>query len=591
MAMSMPPVNSQTTNAPVRRSSRTRRDRWRLILFTTVLAASGAACWFGYPHVTPMTKQWLARRLLPELRQKIKERNLQQAAATLRDARRWAPDDPEVLHATLEFITSFSGDPRGCISLVRRLQDIGAATQDDLVLLGKMHARLGEIAKAREIYDQLPPAILQQQNGLELQADLLKAAGNDKDANTVRRSALQNAVDDPASLRQLAVLDLASYDPARRKAMSERLWQISRTDSPVSLTAIELLSKIKELAVPQCDELFRLVEAAPAADSRREATRFSVLSARLRLSPQLRAELIDQEIMRWKDRSPAQTLPLMTWLANEREYPRILRMVPAQTAAHYPDLLPAYVDALRGTGKWQELNTFITTGGIDPAFPVQKIRLWQVEAQRHLQPDPERSRQMLLRIYEEAGRGDDPTTTLAAGSLAEQLNQWDLAEKCYAAVIAKHASARQTILPKLYQMADYQKDGPSMLSVSVQLLALKPESPQLLSQKLYLQLLLGIDLELAQAQLQSVLQNAAERTDLMHLLQALAAYREGQLQSVQTPLNQVAHPEAFAVGVRTVYAALLKFTVGDAGKVYRLVERISPALLLPEEKSFLQRAL
>jgi hypothetical protein len=589
--MSAPPANRPISTTPVRRSARTRNKRLRLILFTATLLAIGAACWFGYPHVTPLTKQWLARRLLPKLRQQIKERNVQQAAATLREARRWAPDDPEVLHASLDFLSSVGGDPRGSISLVRRLQETGAATPDDLVLLGKMHARVGEIAKAREIHDQLPPTVRQQQNGLELQADLLQAAGKNRDANAVRRTALQNAVDDPASLRQLAALDLASNDPARRKAMSERLWQISRTDSPASLTAIELLSKYKELTVPQCDELFQMVEALPTADNCREAARFSMLSARLRLSPQLRDEVITQEIMRWKDRTPAQTVPLVNWLVTEREFSRILRLVPAQTAARYTDLLPAYVDALRGTGKWQELDTFITAGGIDPAFPVQKIRLWQVETQRHLQPDPQRSRQMLLRIYEEAGRGDDPTTTLAAGSLAEQLNQWDLAERCYAAVIAKHANARQALLPRLYQMTAYQHDGPGMLSASAQLLELKPESTQLLSQKLYLQLLLGIDLELAQAQLQSVLQTAAEPTDMQHLLQALAAYREGQLESTLTPLRQVAHPEDFNAGIRAVYAALLKLSGGDAGKVFRLVERIPTALLLPEEKRFLQRAL
>jgi len=562
-----------------------------LFLFAVALLAIGAACWFVYPHATPLTKQWLAHRLLPELRQHIKEHNWQKAAAALRDARRWAPDDPEVLHASLEFLTSVGGNPRDAISLVRRLQDAGATSTEDLVLLGKMHVKVGETAKAREIYDRLPSAVRQEQHGLELQADLLKAAGHDKDAAAVRRTALQGSVDDPDSLRELAVMELNSSDPSRRKTMRERLWQTAHAAGPASITAIEVLSKIKDLAVPQCDELFRLVETVPAADGRREAVRFSVLSTRLRLSPQLRSDLIDQEIMRWKNRAPAQTVPLMAWLTTEREYSRILRMVPAQTAARYTDLLPAYVDALRGTGKWQELSTLLTTGGIDPAYPAQKIRLWQVETQVHLQPDPECSRQMITRIYEEAGRGDDPATTLAAGGLAEQLNQWDLAETCYAAVAAKHASARQTLLPRLYQMADYQHDGPGMLSASVQLLILKPESTPLIAQKLYLQLLLGIELELAQAQLQNILQTATVHTDQIYLLQALAAYRVGQLQAIHAPLKQVTHPETFPPGGRAVYAALLKFSGGDAGKVFRLVERLSPALLLPEEKSFLQRAL
>jgi hypothetical protein len=77
----------------------------------------------------------------------------------------------------------------------------------------------------------------------------------------------------------------------------------------------------------------------------------------------------------------------------------------------------------------------------------------------------------------------------------------------------------------------------------------------------------------------------------MRLLQALAAFREGQFDAAHPPLSQVARPEDFSAGVRAVYAALLKLSGGDGGKVFRLVERISPSLLLPEEKSFLQRAL
>ncbi len=295
--------------------------------------------------------------------------------------------------------------------------------------------------------------------------------------------------------------------------------------------------------------------------------------------------------MRWKNRAPSQIAPLVNWLAAEREYPRLLRMVPAQTAAHYTDLLPACVDALRGAEQWKELNALLTTGGIDAAFPPQKIRLWQVEAQIHLHTDPAQARQTLLRIYEESGRGDDLSVTVEAGTLAEQLNQWDLAEKCYEAVAAKHASARQTMLAKVYQMADYQHDGPGMLHACSRLLALKPESHLIRTQKLYLQLLLGIELELAQQQLQSGAQDAAAGSDRLYLLHALAAYRAGQRPTVQEHLRHVAKPEAFAAGLRSVYAALLKSSGGDAGRVFRLVERVSPVALLPEERSFLQRAL
>lgn len=569
-----------------------RREQRTLLLFVAAMLAFGVGCWFAFPHVTKFAKQWLGRRHLPELRQHLKNENWQQAAAAMRDAKRWAPNDPDVNRACLEFITTISDDPRGTIGLIRQLQEVGAATPNDLALLGKMHARLGETAKAREVYDHLPPDARQQPRGLELQAELLKADGHYERATEVQREALKSSPADADSLRQLAVIDLSSSDPSRRSAMRKHLWQVARSDSPLFITAVELLARTKDLTVPQADELFQIVEASTIANTRRENARFILLSARMRLSPQLRSDIIDQEVTRWKNRPPVQTTPLVAWLAEEHENTRVLRMVSAQTAARYTDLLPHYVNALRGEGKWQDLNTLLTKGGIDSAFPAQKIRLWQVEAQVHLHADPTHARQTLVRVFEEAGRGDDLATTLQAGNLAEQLNQWDLAQNCYQAIASKHKRTQPTMLAKVYQMAEYQHDGSAMLKTCTLLLALQPESTVRLTQKIYLQLLLGIDQEMAQQELLGISQPAdASHTDRLHLLRALAAYRQGQPDLVRTALSGVVKPASLATGDRAVYAALLKLTGGDAGTVFRLVERIPPLVLLPEEKVFLQRAL
>lgn len=561
-----------------------------MILFVSAMLLFGAGCWFAYPQASRLAKMWLGRRHLPEVRRQIKEQNWALAAQAMREARRWAPEDAEVLHASLELNTTAGGDPRTTLSLIRRLQETGNATMEDLMVMGKAHVRVGEVAKAREIYEQLPAEARQTQQGLELLAALLKAAGREEEAAEVLRSALLSTADDPASLQQLAAMELKSNDPSRRSAMRERLWQEVRSGSATSLVAIELLAQTRALTVPQAEELFRVIEAAPEGD-RRDEVRLTVMSARLRLSPHQRTEWIDKEVMRWKNRPLAQTALLIQWLAAEKENARILRMVPAQTAARYTDLLPAYVDALRGEGQWKKLNALLTTGGIDAAFSPQKIRLWQVEVQTHLNPDPAQARQTLMRIYEEAGRGEDLPITLQAGALAERLDQWDLAQKCYEALAAKHVGTRQTMLAKIYQMADYQHDGPGMLDACTRLLMLKPESQMLLTQKLYLKLLLGIELELAQQELERVLKTKSERSDGLGLLQALGAYRAGHLEELPGLLQKIAKPEAFAAGERSVYAALLKTAGGDAGKVFRLVERVSPTLLLPEEKVFLQKAL
>ncbi|WP_395750181.1 tetratricopeptide repeat protein [Prosthecobacter sp.] len=592
--MSQPPLTSPDTHPDEggEEGVHLRRERRQILLLALGMVVFGTACWYSYPHITPLVKNWLAHRHLPETRRQIQQKNWMEAATSLRDARRWAADDPEVLRVTLEFLNAAAAeDTRATLNILLRLQAAGAATPEDLTLMGMTHLRQGEVARARQIYSQLPPETRQQRQGLELQAELLHAAGDTAKAEAVRRQALLCDPDDPESLRQLAEMDLQSLEPSRREAMSARLWQVARAGNAAAPVAIEILAASTALTVPQLEELSGLVEALAGPASEREPTRFKVQSARLRLQPHLRNEFIDQEIRRWKNRTPTQTAPLVLWLAAEREYDRILRLVPAQTAARHTDLLPPYVDALRARKKWQELNTLLTTGGIDAAYSKLRIRLWQVETQAHLRPDNDRIRQLLLGIFEDAGRGDDPVITLDVASLSEQLNQWDLAEKCYATVITKHPRASPALLPRLYQMAAYQHDGPGMLSASARLLACKPDNPMILAQTLYLQLLLGIELELAGEQLRSVSRDTAAPSDRLCLLQALAAFRAGQLQAVNDPISRVAKPEALTAGERAVFAGLLKLSGGDNGQAFRLVERISPGLLLPEEKRFMKRAL
>lgn len=591
--MNTPPASDRSPHSLDGASGDTRREQRTVVVFFALMLVFGLVCWLVFPHVVQFTKQWLARRHLPALRQHIEEENWQQASAALRDARRWAANDPAVIRAALDFIATIGGDPRSTISLVRQLQETGAATSADLALMGKMHLNLGETDKAKAIYAHLPPSEHEQRPSLELRAGILQADGFLEQAATARRAALQLNPDDPGSLRQLTRMDLSSTNPALRSAMRERLWRLARDPgAPLSLTAVELLAGDKELTVPQAKELLQLVETSQAMPARRETARFIALSARLRLSPHLRSDLIDQEIGRWKDRSLAQTTSLVAWLVEEREFARVLRMVPARTAARHTDLLPHYVNALRGERQWQELRAFLASGGIDPSFPAQRRRLWQAEAQAHLQPDLEQTRQTLARVYEEAGRGNDLNTTLQAAALAEQLNQWDLAQKYYAAVAGKHAQTRQLLPAKIYQMAEFQRDGPGMLDACAQWLVAQPDNLLLLTQKLYLQLLLGIELETARQQLHNISQPAAlPNPDRLHLCRALAAYRHGQHDAVRDALSHVTEPATLPAGERTVYAALFKLTGGDVGAAFRLVERISPALLMPEEQVFLKRAL
>jgi len=409
-----------------------------MLCFFAAMLVAGVACWVAIPHVVPSLKGWMGRRHLSALEKHARERDWPKALEAMRDARRWAPSDPAVLHACIRFITSAGGDPRTVISLIRELQQQGGATSEDIALLGRMHAQLNESAKARSTFAQIPEKDRQGVEALKLQADLLDAEGKRSEATEVERKALLTDFENPDNLIQLATLDLRSNDPGRRAAIRSRLWQAAQEKNDQALSSIELLATTNDLTAPQAADLLRLVEENPAARQETDLRRLIVLSAQMRISPQLREDIFLAEIQRWKDRQPGEMTPLVKWLAAEREYERVLRILPPQTAARYTDLLPHYVSALRGEGKWQDLQQLLLSGKIDPAFPVQKTRLWQAEAQFHLDQDNTRASQTLALVFEDAGRGKNIQETLEAASLAEQMNLWEPAQRYYHAVAVNH---------------------------------------------------------------------------------------------------------------------------------------------------------
>lgn len=584
-------MNTSSPEGSSDAAQRRREMKWLMLIFMGMIAV-GIVSWLAFPHVMPGIKGWLGRRHLATMKQATKDQDWHSAVTAMRDARRWSPDDPAIIHASIDLMIAANGDPHTVISLIRQLQQNGNASADDLAQMGRMHVRVSESDKARAVYAQIPSKDRSLPQVLLLQAELHAADGKRDEAVETRRAALLSDTGNPENLLQLAALDLTSNDPSRRAAIRQRLWQAARASDNLALQAIEMLSSTRDLTSPQAEELLRLVDSNPLKPEKKAQSRFRTLSAQMRISPHLRTEVLQAEISRWSHQPPGEIAPLALWLAEEREHARILRMMPPQTATRYTDLLPAYVEALRGEKKWQEMEQLLKLGKIDPAFPVQKIRLWQAEVQSHLDKDISRARQTLARVFEESGRGDNINEALETAALSEQLNLWDLAQRCYQSLATKHPQTRQAMLPKIYQMAEYQHDGATMLQACSDLLELKPDSVPYLIQKLYLQMLIGSEIEIASQNLQTVaITGSVERMDQIHLIHALSAYRQGRLDEMRAAVPKITKPESLPPGQRTVYAAFLKLSDGDAGRVFRLVERVSPVVLLPEEKTFLQRAL
>ena len=566
--------------------------RWLLGAFVG-LVAMVVLWWFYFDSTALAVKNWWGRRYVPGITTAIDAENWTGAAQDIRQATRWAPNDPEVLRVAIDFGKRTRADPQTMIRFLTQLEESGQMTISERCHLGRMQVRDQNLKAAYAIYDALPQEELSKRPALELLATIQEAEGLQGRAFLTQRKALLADPNDPDSVLQLALMDARSGDASLSGPARERLWPLVRGGGTHTLPAIEYLANHPKLTAEEASELLTVIEATPTTPTV-VATRLHVLSAVLRTNPHRRQDLLNQELQRWAGKQPANLTPLLEWLINEKEYGRVLRIVNAKTAAVYPTALPYYVGALRGEKKWADIKTFLS-GRLDPSISRAQIRLWLADVESKLSTDPSTPRQILSSLFDESGGGEQAEVAKRTAEVAEGLGFWDIARQCYAGISSHHARLATSMQLKVYDMALHELNGTAMLEACEKLRDLKKTDVIFLDRVNYLRLLLGTDLEVAQLALDKAAalpqhHITPDRQIALSLLRALAAYRSGQMAQISEHLAKVDEIGTFPPGPRAVYAGLLAVT-GDTAGAFEVAELVPSVLLLPEERRFLDKAL
>lgn len=566
--------------------------RWLLGAFIGLVALV-VLWWFYFDSTALSIRNWWGRRYVPSITTAIEEENWTGAAQGIRQATRWAPNDPEVLRVAIDFGERTRADAPTMIRFLTQLEQSGEITISERCQLGRMQVLNQNLKAAYAIYDALPQAELAKRPALELLATIQQAEGLQGRAFLTQRQALLADPDDPDSVLQLALMDARSGDASLSGPARERLWPLVRGGGAHTLPAIEYLADHPKLTSEEASELLTIIEATPSTPTV-IATRLRVLSAILRTNPHRRQDLLNQELQRWAGKQPATLTPLLEWLIKEKEYSRVLRIVNAKTAAAYPTALPYYVAALRGEKKWEDVKAFLS-GRLDPSISRAQIRLWLADVESKLSTDPSTPRQILSSLFDESGGGERAEIAQRTAEVAEGLGFWDIARQCYAGISSHHARLATSMQLKVYDMALHELNGSAMLEASEKLRDLKKTDVIFLDRVTYLRLLLGTDLEVAQLTLDEAAalpqhHITPDRQIALSLLRALAAYRAGQISQISEHLAKVDEIDTFPPGPRAVYAGLLAVT-GDAAGAFAVAELVPKVLLLPEERRFLNKAL
>ncbi|WP_395749992.1 hypothetical protein [Prosthecobacter sp.] len=546
-----------------------------LVLFIAWKPLSGAA------------KAAWARHHVKEAQAAISGNDLVGAVPHIRDACAWAPQDVEVIRVVIDYLKITKSDPSTLAQQLKLLAEKQPLTPDEVVLLGRSLIAVRKTAEARTLYEKMVPGGGSSPASLELLSELLDAEGHTAESAEIMRRSSQLKTNTPEARLQLAVEDRNHIFPEVRQQARAELWNLAELDTVVGLAAADRLVVDPDLNIPEARRLLEIVEHHPL---KKLPDRLRVLSALMRLEPERRSAILDEEAARYRSDDKGNLIDLAHWLAQEKEYTRLLEIVPPNLAATSRSLYVSMLEALYGQQRWQELKDLLKQKR--PPVSDTLAAIWMADVESRLQPDLSESRRLLTAAIEVASAKLNGDELYAAGLLSERLGLHDLSLRAYSSLAPLVPEKEIMFLQKAYEQAQLQKDGKALLVIARKLHDLRPSSAAFAERYDYLRLILGVEIEtvtLATAHTASAEETNALDHISPELLRALAAYRLGDNDSVKAQLHTLPDTKGLSAGQRAVIAGLLAQS-GGVARAYQIAEKVPELLLLDEEKSFLNRA-
>jgi hypothetical protein len=549
--------------------------------------------WFAWSPVTSALKVALGRRCATEARVALKSKDWARAAEQIIAARRWAPEDVEVIRVIVEFLKLSGSDPGGLAQQLRKLAEKTPLSEEEQMLLGRTLALNGKTQEAREVYEQLSLSASTRKPGLDLLSTILKSEGHVQEAQELsQRATMQNKADTPEARLEVAQQDGQSHFVEIRRHAHAELWEVARLETPIAMDAVRRLAVDPLLTNAGAGELLQIVEKHA---HKKLPIRLSVVSALMRLQPTQRTSLVEAEVKRFQSKQDGNLEEIAYWLMTEGLPEQVFRLVPQELAVKSRQLYPILMQSMAQAKRWEELKQLLSASGVP--VPRSRVDLAMAEVQSHLQPDLRESRQLIEGTLTASASDRTPETFETAASLAAKLNLSDVAAVAYReAGLRADAENAIGLLQKALECALSAKDSALMLEVSRKLHELRPASSAYADRLAYLRLILGEEIETVDLSrlkesndMQAMFTVTLERVP-PSLLRALAPYRMGDRAGIQPHLAGLGDTSALPPGQRAVVAGLLSLS-GMADRAYQIAEKIQAVVLLDEERAFLQKAL
>lgn len=554
------------------------KTAWVLVLLIVMTVVWLAISKFDIGHLRG------SDHYLEQARHAVEAKDWVRALAAIQKVDMEARGEPKFLRLLADYLIGTRSEPSTLSQVLEKLQGTPQALPEDNLWLARSHLAGGRVAQARTALDRLPP----EQRGTlacqEILVLLLRDEGRPREAAEAENVLFARFAANPGVAVRKAARDLKGTFPEIREAAEKSLWEIASRPDEHGLAAVRVLTGLPGLTLAQAT---RLQQLADSQSSLAAIERLNIDSALLRLDPARRESILEAAITRFKDAGGQSFQQLVAWLAREKEFGKILKLVPRESLVQSVELFPAVAQDLAQRGQWTDLMELLEKG---QPLPVSNARAagWRALATHHLHPaDTRAARAHLEEAIAEGIAKKDQHALAAAIALAEEWNMLDLALDAMLKLAVPEAPNEFALLEKCWQLASRLKQEPVLASLAERMAKLKPGSPVLARRHDYLRLLRGEGIEVVGA-------GAApgpDASDADLLLQSLKAYRMGDTVMAAAALDGIHSTVDMSPGETAIYAGLLAKVRGETARAYQLAEKIRPELLLPEERVFLDMAL
>lgn len=524
-----------------------------------------------------------------------------ECVSMMRRAYQIAPRDPSILRALAKSCDLKSRAAGTAVSFWNKLVDSGAASVDDRIELANAMLATGDIAGSQNMLRSLPQEARAQLNWAEAQAAVLREQGRDEDADVLLRSAWEAHPEDLVCRLNLARADYLSPFDASREEAGKKLWAIARSGVAQAADALLALLSGPDGSLKTVAEILQIVRENEQIST---ADRLRILGFCADKFPFLAGEIIAEESDRFKGRPLVNCVELYEWLSKLGQSDRILRdLGHSPSRAEHPDvpagsgpnpavfqsreLFLAYGDALIQKGQWRVFADLLQL----PNLPISQAdeELMRVLCSRGLnEPDAEVDRHLTAALMY-ARHQDDHATLLKVAVMAEKTGRITTAIEALSMISCPNRRLLLENQIQIYRLQTRLGDADGMMAAAEAILTIRPGLKPFAHDLQYLKLLTGTGIESVLDDLGSTATPAEGCSSGHAIIRALAAFRCGE-QEASGQWAASIDSATLPTGQRAVLAGLLS-KAGNEAKGARIAEKISDALLLPDERWFLQAAM